>query len=68
MELTEPAVTASVAVPLAPPAAAVMVALPDCFAVTTPLALTVATVLLELDHAASASTTLPTASTSLTAS
>ena len=49
--LTAPAVTVSDEELDAPPAAAVIVALPACFAVTTPLEDTVATVLLELDHA-----------------
>ena len=64
-ELTLPAVTFTVDVPVAPPAAAVIVALPAFFAVTTPLEDTVATALFEVDHAASSSTTLPAASVSL---
>ena len=49
--LTEPADTVTAALALAPPAEAVMFALPECTAVTMPLEETVATVLLELDHA-----------------
>ena len=50
-ELTAPAATVIVDEPVAPPAAAVIVALPACFAVTSPLEDTAATALLELDHA-----------------
>ena len=50
-ELTAPAATVSEEEPDAPPAAAVIVALPACLAVTAPLEDTVATALLELDHA-----------------
>ena len=64
-----PARTVSVARPLAPPAAAVIVALPERFAVTRPLVDTVATVLLELDHdTACPLSVLPAASVSVAAS
>jgi len=46
-----PAETVTAALALAPPAAAVMFAFPECMAVTIPLEETVATALLELDHA-----------------
>ena len=49
--LTAPAETEIDAVPLAPPAAAVIVELPERTAVTRPLVDTVATDVLELDHA-----------------
>jgi len=49
--LTAPGAIEIDAVPLAPPAAAVIVALPECTAVTSPLAETVATAALELDQA-----------------
>jgi hypothetical protein len=50
-ELTAPAATVIADEPVEPPAAAVIVALPACFAVTLPLEDTAATALLELDHA-----------------
>jgi len=49
--LTVPAETVSAALALAPPAAAVMFAFPECMAVTRPVDETVAMELLELDHA-----------------
>ena len=49
--LTVPADTVTAALALAPPAEAVMFAFPECTAVTRPLEETVATELLELDHA-----------------
>ena len=63
--LTAPAATVSDDEPLAPPAAAVIVALPACFAVTTPLEDTLATELLELAHATLPLSALPAASLSL---
>ena len=63
--LTAPAATVSDDEPLAPPAAAVIVALPACFAVTTPLDDTLATALLELDHATFSLSEFPAASESL---
>lgn len=64
-ELTLPAATVSVDEPVAPPAAAVIVALPECAAVTRPFAETVAIDVLELDHATFSLNTLPDASVSL---
>ena len=64
-ELTAPAVTLSDEEPFAPPAAAVIVALPAVFAVTRPLEDTVATEVLELDHATLSLSELPDASVSL---
>jgi hypothetical protein len=62
---TDPADTAAVALPVAPPEDAVIVELPGCTPVTTPLEETVATFVLELDHvAACAGSALPAASVS----
>ena len=63
--LTLPAVTVTVAASDAPPAAAVIVALPAFFAVTSPVDETVTIELLELDHAATSLIVFPDASLSL---
>ena len=56
--------TVTAALSLAPPAAAVIVVLPECTAVTRPAELIVATEVFELDHATPPESTLPLASAS----